>query len=174
MNFLTFPILVTQRLVLRKMEFSDENEISDLRSNEEVNKYIDRPKKINLADARYFIQFINKGISNHEWLYWAITLKNNNQLIGTICLWHFSEEKQTAETGYELLPKFHGKGIMKEALTQVIEFGFTLLNLKSIEAYTHVENTGSIRLLENAGFKQKMNTDDKNVPKEIIYILDSL
>ena len=68
-------------------------------------------------------------------------------MIGTISLWKFSEDKKTAEVGYDLNPVFHNKGIMTEALNCVLKYGFTQLQLDKIEAYTHKENQASRKLL---------------------------
>ena len=51
-----------------------------------------------------------------------------------------------------LHPDFWGKGIMKEALMAAIDFGFTEMNLHSIEAHINPENTVSGILLEKTGF----------------------
>ena len=74
-NFAPFPILTTEKLKLRRLKLEDDNEIHFLRSDEAVNKYIDRPKTINKIDAEKFIKKINYGIDNNEWIYWAITRK---------------------------------------------------------------------------------------------------
>lgn len=154
-NFTPFPILTTERLVLRKLKFEDENEISFLRSDESINKYIDRPKTVTNEDAKKFIDKINAGIKNNDWIYWAITTKDNNKLIGTICLWNFSEEKDIAELGFELSTEYQGKGIMQEALAKIIEYGFENLNLKKLEAYTNQQNIPSLKLLEKNNFIQE-------------------
>ena len=113
-NFIPFPNLTTERLVLRQLKFEDENEICFLRSDESINKYIDRPKTATNEDARKFIDKINTGIERNDWIYWAITTKENDKLIGTICLWNFSHEKYIAELGFELIPEYQGKGICKK------------------------------------------------------------
>jgi ribosomal-protein-alanine N-acetyltransferase len=69
-------------------------------------------------------------------------------------LWNFSTQGGKAEIGYELLPQFHGKGIMQEAFSKVIEFGLENLQLNSIEAWTVQQNINSIRLLERNHFKR--------------------
>ena len=63
-------------------------------------------------------------------------------------MWNFSSDRKTAELGYDLLPEFFNKGIMSEALQQVILFGQETLKLNTIEAYTHQDNSNSIKLLE--------------------------
>ena len=85
-NFTPFPKLATKRLTLRQLNREDEKEIFVHRSDERILKYIDIPKAETIEDARNFIEKINKGIDENEWVYWEITFKNDSQLIGTICL----------------------------------------------------------------------------------------
>jgi ribosomal-protein-alanine N-acetyltransferase len=87
-------------------------------------------------------------------------LNGTDKLIGTICLFDFSEDLSKAEIGFELLPHFQGKGIMQEAALKVIHFGFQHVGLKSIEAYTHSENQSSTRLLEKLNFKRESAADE--------------
>ena len=153
-NFKPFPILRTGKLTLRQLVSSDDNEIFALRSNENVNKYLDRKPSKSIDDAKTFIQTINENIKSNNSIYWAITLNGTNKLIGTICLFDFSADNLKAEIGYELLPEFQGKGIMQEAISKVIDFGIQHIGLNSIEAYTHSENQSSTRLLEKFNFKK--------------------
>jgi len=85
-NFTPFPKLATKRLTLRQLNMEDEKEIFVHRSDERILKYIDIPKAETIEDARNFIEKINKGIDENEWVYWEIIFKNDSQLIGTICL----------------------------------------------------------------------------------------
>jgi ribosomal-protein-alanine N-acetyltransferase len=125
----------------------------------------------NIKDIRAFISKINDGIHNNEWIYWAISLKDDPTLIGTICLWNFSEDTTAAEIGYELDPAFHGKGIMSEALKKIIEFGFNEIELNSIEAYTHSKNEVSKKLLQKYNFKLDAGRVDKENIDNIIFTL---
>ena len=153
-NFNPFPVLKTERLTLRQLVSSDANEIFALRSNDNVNKYLDRKPAKSIDDAKTFIETINKNIQRNDSIYWAITLTGTNKLIGTICLFDLSDDNLKAEIGYELLPDFQGKGIMQEAISKVIDFGIRYIGLNSIEAYTHSENQNSTRLLEKFNFKK--------------------
>lgn len=153
LNFTPFPNLTTDRLILRSLKIEDTNEIMFLRSDERVNKFLDRQKARITNDATNFISKIEKGIVNNEWIYWAITIKNNDTLIGTICLFSIDVQKDTAEIGYELNPNFHGKGIMQEAISTVIKFGFDNLRIKIITAFPSADNDKSIKLLERNNFK---------------------
>lgn len=177
-NFTPFPNLITERLILRQLNAEDAKEVFAIRSDDRVNKFIDRPKARSIDDALEFIHKINNGIVNNESIYWVITLKNSNKLIGTICFWNISKENYKAETGYELHPDFQGKGIMQEALSKVIEYGFHTLKLQTIEAYTHAENESSIKLLEKNNFRRVTHHEDKYQDKqemsnEVIYSLNT-
>jgi ribosomal-protein-alanine N-acetyltransferase len=151
-NFNPFPGLQTERLLLRKLVEQDENEIYQLRSDESISKYLTRPLCQSIDEARSFIQRINIGIENNESLYWAISLKNNPSLIGTICLWNISWEHERAEVGFELLPGFQKKGYMQEALTAVLDFVFNSMRLHSIEGVVAPDNRSSIKILEKNHF----------------------
>src|SRR3954470_5580728 len=104
--FTPFPILTTERLTLRQLVINDEQEIFTLRSDSEINKYLDRQLCNTIDDARNFINMINENINKSDSLYWAITLRDQNVLIGTICLFNFSDENDKCEIGYELLTNF--------------------------------------------------------------------
>ncbi|WP_277234028.1 GNAT family N-acetyltransferase [Hymenobacter sp. YC55] len=159
-NFTPFPILKTERLTLRQLSSSDDNEIFALRTNDSVNKYLDRQPSTSIDDARNFIVAINENVQSNKSIYWAITLTDTNNMIGTICLFNFSENHSKAEIGYELLPDFQGKGVMQEAISSVVNFGFQQVGLKAIEAYTRFDNQRSTKVLERLNFKSTSTVDE--------------
>src|ERR1051325_8311751 len=167
-----FPILTTERLTLRQLVINDEHEIFILRSDSEINKYLDRQISNTLDDARNFINKVNENINKSDSLYWAITLSDKNILVGTICLFGFADENYKCEIGYELLTNFQGQGIMKEAVEKVIDYAFNTINVQKIEAFLHRDNMRSIRLLDKFSFKQS-NELDKATPELICYRLTS-
>jgi [ribosomal protein S5]-alanine N-acetyltransferase len=172
-TFTPFPVLKTERLTLRQLSINDDKEILALRSDEQVNKYIDRDPSTTIEDARKFIHKIAEVVKQNEGIYWAITLTNNDSLVGTICLFNFSNENDQAEIGYELLPDFQGQGIMLEATSKVIAFGLGIIGLKAIEAYTHLENQNSSKLLEKYNFKKQENIDGNSDDMFVIFKLST-
>lgn len=151
-NFHPFPLLTTERLILRQLVVEDEDAIYTLRSNEKVNKYLTRAKYKSREEAKTFINIINTNISNNESGYWAIRLKNSDRVIGTICLWNISKENYRAEIGFELHPDFQKQGFMQEAVAAVIEYGFKSMKLHSIVGDVDPDNKASIKLLEKNKF----------------------
>ncbi|MCF6133429.1 GNAT family N-acetyltransferase [Flavobacterium wongokense] len=161
-NFTPFPILTTERLTLRQLSVDDRQNILALRSDPEINKYLERQPSKTIEDALNFINKINDNIKNNNAIYWVITLANAKTFVGTICLFDFSEEKNSCEIGYELMPKFQGQGIMKEAAAAVIDYVFQTLQFKKIVAFTHNENQSSTNLLKKFNFIKSLENESSD------------
>ncbi len=146
--------LLSPRLLLVELTSEHLDSIHVLRSSDEVNKFLDRDPHTSLSDTKAFLTKIIDGNNGLKWYYWAITSKVSRELIGTICLWNFTDENSIAELGYELIPEYQRKGYMKEALEIVLRFAFQEIKLVKILAETHEANTPSIKLLKSHGFKE--------------------
>lgn len=151
-NYNPFPNLETDRLQLRRVDENDVNEIFALRSNPETMKYIPRPLVKTIEDALEHIAMIDSKIENNEGINWAITVKGKPKLIGLIGYYRIRPEHFRAEIGYMLLPEFNGKGIISEALKEVVNYGFKVMKLHSVEAVIDPGNYGSEKVLEKNGF----------------------
>ncbi|OIV41020.1 GNAT family N-acetyltransferase [Flavobacterium johnsoniae] len=151
-NFHPFPVLETDRLLLRRITNDDVNEVFELRSNPETMKFIPRPLVKNNEDALEHIAMIEEKIETNLGINWGITLKDNPRLLGIIGYYRLQPENYRAEIGYMLLPEFHGKGIIPEAVSTLIKFGFENLKLHSIEAVIDPENYASEKVLQKCGF----------------------
>lgn len=151
-NFSPFPVFRTKRLILRKIEHSDVNEVFFLRSDPDTIKYIDKAPAASVKDATAHIDRIEDLRIKNEAINWGISLKEDDKMIGNILIWNIKKEHYRAELGYVLHPAFHRKGIMKEALETVMAYGFNTLKLHSMEAIINPGNDASARLLETSGF----------------------
>jgi len=171
LNFTPFPELNTERLFMRQLVDGDKKELFFIRSDPQINNYIDRPRPSNIEDVNKFISMINRGIKKNEWIYWVITLKNDCNLIGTICLWNINKSNSTGEIGYELHPEYQGIGIMNEAIKCILDFGFNIIKLKRIDAYTHKDNLASTKLLQKHNFHLISDRKDDENENSIIFSL---
>ncbi|WP_139419672.1 GNAT family N-acetyltransferase [Chryseobacterium mulctrae] len=161
----------TERLVLKSIDESHVEDILKIRSNEVVNQFVKRISPKTNYDALDFILTIKKRVENKETFYWGISLKNQPNLIGTICLYRFSEDRTEAEVGYELLPDYHRKGIMSEALKAVLNFGFNELYLNEILAFTNKFNENSKSLLLKNDFTLEEGRVDEGFPDNLVFSL---
>lgn len=151
-DFSPFPILETERLVLRRLSNDDVNEIMELRGNPETMKFIPRPLVKNAVEALAHIKIINDKIDNNEGINWAITLKGNQKFIGLLGLYKIHVENFRAEIGYMILPEYHNRGIVSEAILAVNNYGFDVINLHSIEGVIDPANFASEKVLLKNGF----------------------
>ena len=163
LNFTPFPNLTTERCELRKLSLEDDQEIFITRSDKEILRYLDVPKAQSIEDARKFINKINTGIENNEWIYWAISLKDDPKCIGTICLWNFSIERSAADIGFVLLNEYQGKGIMREVVPVILDYGFNALSLQTIDGEVAPGNRKSINLMKKFGFTFTEDIGDTHI-----------
>lgn len=152
-NFTPFPELKTRRLLLRRITMDDAEDLLFLRSDEAVMKYINKEPTTSIEDVKGFIQRINGDIDSNYVIMWALTLHDDpSKMIGLICFWKIRREDYRAEIGFTLKPEYWQKGLMKEALTRVIEYGFATLRLHSIDAQINPDNKASAAILESVRF----------------------
>ncbi len=153
--FETFPVIETERLILREIRPEDRNEVFEVHSNEEAMKYFGKIPFTLIEEADERIAKAQKVFEDREGIRWGITLKPGKKLIGSAGIWRLEKAHFRGEIGYELLPKHWRKGIMYETLFPVINFGFEKINLHSIVAKTDPENISSRKLLEKLEFVQE-------------------
>lgn len=175
-TFRRFPTLETSRLVLREAELRDVPYVLRNHSDNSVMRFLGTKKLTSMVEAEDLIKDAKDSFVQKEGIRWVITLKDEDSYIGSIGFWRL-DGKGEAEVGYELAPPYWGKGIMKEALRSVIEFGFEKLKLHTIMANVAPDNKRSSKLLEKLGFNYE---GDSHGPfgeggahiKTILYTMD--
>lgn len=166
--------LQTERLQLKEINENYVEDILKIRSNKVINQFVRRNSPKNNYDALQFILTIKERTKNNQTFYWGISLKDHPHLIGTICLWNFSEDRKVAEIGYELLPAYHRKGIMSESLAAVLDFAFNELHLDEIVAMTHQDNESSKQLLLKHHFVLEEGVEDEGFPENQVFSLKTV
>jgi len=152
LNFKPFPLLSTERLNLRRITNDDAEEIFFLRSDKRMLEFLDRDPAKSVGEALQWIKTINDAIDQDQCIVWGMVLKNETRLIGTITFWNIKNEHYRAEIGYALHNDYQGKGLMQEAMVAVLDFGFAVMKLHSVEANVNPANKASIRVLERNHF----------------------
>ncbi|MCO7197553.1 GNAT family N-acetyltransferase [Pseudoalteromonas sp. OANN1] len=152
-----FPEFETPRLKLTALSTSDSNAIFELFSNREVVKYYDLEAFSERLQAEKLIDFFHSRFVSGVGIRWAIRLKGTEQLIGTCGFNSWNPAMKNAVIGYDLMPKFWGKGYTTEALHQIISAAFGGLlgcgALNRIQGDTVPGNHASEAVLEKLGFK---------------------
>ena len=123
-----------------------------MRSDMAVMQYLDRPLATSVAEMEGKINQYYTDTDNGDCIQWTICLKDNPQLIGTICIWNIDKNHHRGEIGYMLKKEYHRQNYMMEAIIKVIDYGFSVVNLHSIEGQVTPKNIPSIKILERMGF----------------------
>jgi ribosomal-protein-alanine N-acetyltransferase len=151
MYFNEFPSFSLTRCNLRKIDIDDAESLYKYYNNIKVYQYLDWNGPGSKDQAIEVISRWNKGFAEGWIIRFGITDKNTNDLIGTIFLNSFDAKR--AEIGYELSETHWRKGIMTEAITKLIDFGFNTLNRTRIQAIVNSSNVASEQLLIKLGFE---------------------
>ncbi|MBL7684138.1 MAG: GNAT family N-acetyltransferase [Flavipsychrobacter sp.] len=152
LNFNPFPVLTTERLVLREMSMDDTEPYFIIRADEEMNKYIPNPRPKNHEETQAIIERMMSYARDNKSVAWTIADKETNQMLGSMCLWTMQGNDDGWEVGYAILTEHQNKGLMSEALQATVKYGFEVMNLPMIHAYTHKDNASSRHMLEKNGF----------------------
>jgi len=151
-HFSPFPILKTNRLTLRQLTQADCADLFMMRHDPSMIEFTDSKSDETISDTAAYIDRMKKGVEDDRWILWGLEHGESGQVIGSISLWNFDWDANSAELGYGLTPTFHGRGFMTEALTGVVDYAFHTLRLSTLMAYTETQNLPSIKLLDKCGF----------------------
>lgn len=147
-----FPLIETDRLILRKVTEKDADSLLVYLSDEEVTRHMGLAPFASIEDALDEIGWYQSIFGNGTGMRWGITVKEEDRIIGSCGFLNLSEKHHRAEIGFELSREHWGKGIAGEALHAVAAYGFTHLNLNRIEALIEPANSPSQKLVEKTGF----------------------
>ena len=67
-------------------------------------------------------------------------------------MYKIDEPNFRSEIGYMILPEFNNQGIVTEAVKAVVDYGFDVMNLHSIEGIIDPGNLASEKVLQKNGF----------------------
>lgn len=146
------PTLTTKRLVLRELKMADAPAIAAGAGDPRVARsLIAVPTPYPVALARRWLAGRNAWWTEGRGATFAITRRAQpTLLLGTVSLRRYIRD-QRAELGYWLTTDAWGKGIVTEACTAAIQFGFTELSLARIYAQVLGDNAASHRVLCKLG-----------------------
>jgi [ribosomal protein S5]-alanine N-acetyltransferase len=139
---------------LRPFRLEDAPRLAELANNIKiaVNLRDGFPHPYSLADAENFIKMCMSQNPTQ-----AFAIEYNGEYAGNIGLHPETDVyRKSAEIGYFLGEPYWGKGIMTEAVKQMVEYGFANLDIVRIHTGIFEYNVASQRVLEKCGFKKEV------------------
>jgi [ribosomal protein S5]-alanine N-acetyltransferase len=160
-----FPILESDRFILRQIVATDICDIFKGLSDPDVIKYYGISYN-SLVGAQEQMSWFTELEQTETGIWWAIVKPNSSTFYGAIGFNNLSKVHRKAELGFWLLPKFWGKGLMNAAIKLVCNYAFTGLNLHRIEAMVETENKNSKKILTKLGFNYEGTMKDCEVKND--------
>ena len=154
MQHLGTQVIKTGRLILRPFKIADAKDMfTNWAADPEVNKFLRKDPMKSLEQVDEYLDYIVKSYENPSKYFWAIELKEIQQVIGAIALNQRGFEiDMRYEIGCYMGKQYWGKGIAIEATKAIISFGFEKLCLKRIEAIHSTSNPKAGCALKACGF----------------------
>ena len=146
------PTIEAERVRLRWLDEGDVPRLFDLFSHPEVMRYWSCPAFADTAQAKELLDSIHESFAERSLFQWGVVHKGRDLLIGTSTLAHLDFGNGRAELGFALARDQWGNGLMREAVTALIDFAFRKLELRRLEADADPRNARSVALLEKLGF----------------------
>lgn len=137
---------LTTNLTLRPFKLSDADDFLLYAGDDNVTKFL---RWETLTTREEALTFIKDVCIPHRW---RKSICIDDRSIGFVST--FYDDGHKADIGYGVAAKYWGQGIATEAVKMAVKQ--VLMNFSEIvrlQAFTDVENKGSQRVLEKAGFK---------------------
>lgn len=150
-----FPVIKTERLILREIIKEDISVIFSYLSNGNVTRFYGRELMQSMEEAEELMDLFSLNYLEKRGIRWGIERKESKGLIGTIGFHAWQPKHKRAEIGYEIHPLHWRQGYAAEAISGVLSYGFNEMDLTRIGAVVFIENDASNNLLAKLGFQRE-------------------
>ncbi|WP_232522522.1 GNAT family N-acetyltransferase [Chitinibacter sp. GC72] len=154
-TFAAVQCLQTPRLILRDWRDSDLPAFAAPGADLEVMRYF--PAPLSVVESHDFAAQIRARLQQQGWGFWALELRETGEFIGMAGL----NIPRVAlpfmpcvEIGWRLARPFWQQGLAHEAATAALEFGFNVLKLDEIVAFTVLANRRSQALMQRLNMRR--------------------
>jgi ribosomal-protein-alanine N-acetyltransferase len=150
-DYSLFPVLTTDRVILRELRRGDAADVLVFRSDPVAQRFNSEPLRT-IEQSTDLIDELLDAYATQSAVPWAVTLRESGRVVGLFGYNSWDRYHRRAEIGYDLARDVWGQGLATEALGAVVGFGFSQMQLNRIEAQTISDNEPSVRLLGRLGF----------------------
>ena len=159
-----YKSLETERLLLRRWKDSDAEDLFRYASDPEVGPITGWPPHQNIEESRDILRRVLSAPENY-----AICLKEDGRAIGTIELMlnghtDLAKRDDECEMGFWLGRPFWGRGIMPEAVQEMLRHAFEDCGMQKVWCGYYEGNDKSRRVQEKCGFRYQWTTQGLEVP----------
>lgn len=150
------PELKGTTVQLRKMSRSDADDLYQCWSDERTAQYLYIPSMKDRHDAEALILLLNELSESDDSLRWGVEHLESGMMIGSCGFngWQLQGAFR-GEFGCELGSMYWGNSYMREAALLVLEYGFSVMKLNRVEAFSDVRNERGAHFFRGLGFEHE-------------------
>ena len=170
-----FPYLENDKVIIRKMQLSDVEALSEISNNDNIYKYtpLFLYKKSNKALETAIKNLGGRDFENKKLIIAGIYLQEApNRLVGLAEMFDYKKKNNEITVGYRLNENYWNQNIASNALNLMVEYLINEMGIETLNAYVMQENLYSSKVLLNNGFiKEEYTLQEKNWGgKEIVFV----
>lgn len=146
--------LETERLILRRLELDDaEDMFNNWCNDEEVCRYLPWNPHGTIEVTNELLDMWVNDYNNSYVYRWIVILKENNKPIGTVDVVNKDIDNKVFELGHCYSKESWGKGLATEVFSKVISFLFEEVGVEVIVAKHNENNIASGKVMQKVGMK---------------------
>ncbi len=153
--FSHLPTLRTTRLILRPARMGDARDLYEYCRDPEVARHVLWEAHASVHQTRVYLRSLLRQYRAGVPSTFVVELIEEHKVIGTIGLMWVQQDNRSAEVGYSLNRQYWNRGLMSEALGEMLRFCFDTLKLNRVEAQHETDNPASGAVMRHAGMKRE-------------------
>ncbi len=142
-----------QQVYLRSPKFEDVDFLLQLENNPEIWEVSQTTEPFSRRDIETFVLENKHDLLQEQQQRFIIVLSDSDTTVGTIDLFQYDADEETAGVGISILPEYRRRGLATEALCQLVDYAFKKIKLKKLYCSIFKDNIASIKLFQNCGFR---------------------
>lgn len=150
--FNEFPVLESDKVVLKKITEADIDELYEIYSNEKVFEYCGIIPKKNKETVKNMIKHFERDFNKKDRVKWGIY---SGELLGIVEAFNFNQKVDMVTIGYFLSEKNWNKGVASEAVKVLVKYLFEVVDVNRIHAEVMPQNENSKKVLIKNNFTKE-------------------
>ncbi|WPB57099.1 GNAT family protein [Xylophilus sp. GOD-11R] len=170
-----FPVLRTERLVLREIVHADAPALLGIHGDSTAMHYMFCEPMRDLEESHAWIgRFAAERLAPAPCIRWGIERQSDGAFIGTCGMYDWVQGWRRCSVGYALASFAWGLGYMREAMSALLEWLMGPMQINRVGAEIHPTNTPSLRLARGLGFEVEGTLRQalvwKNQPHDVLLL----
>lgn len=133
---------------MRALSLRDARDVFAYASDPDVARYTTWDAHLRIEDSRRFLRTVMQMRALGQAVPWGVVDLETGRLIGTAGYVWWRPDGRRAEVGYAIARSHWNRGLVTEAMEEILRFGWQHMDLHRIEARCLVQNASSERVMQ--------------------------